>query len=59
MNETIWFSIEDGLIFPNEKEARKSYAKWCEDEGEFFNEEIFQKCYKEVTFEYYNRLLTE
>ena len=54
MNETIWLSIEDGYIFPNEEEARKGYAQWCEEVGETFSEEIFKKCYKEMTFEYYN-----
>ena len=59
MNETIWLSIEDGMIFPNEEEARKGYAQWCEDVGETFSEEIFKKYYKEMTFEYYNRNFTE
>lgn len=59
MNETIWLSTEDGCIFPNEEEARKGYAQWCEDVGETFSEEIFKKCYKEMTFEYYNRNFTE
>ena len=55
MNETIWLSTEDGYIFPNEEEARKGSAQWCEDVGETFDEEIFKKCYKEMTFDYYNR----
>ena len=55
MNGTIWLSTEDGYIFPNEEEARKGYAQWCEDVGETFSEEIFKEYYIEVTFDYYNR----
>ena len=55
MNETIWLSTEDGYIFPNEEEARKGYAQWCEDVGETFREEIFKEYYTEVTFDFYNR----
>lgn len=55
MNETLWISTADGYIFPNEEEARKSYAQWCKDFGPTFDEEVFRKYYKEVTFEYYNR----
>ena len=59
MNETIWLSTEDGYIFPNEEEARKGYVQWCEDLGEAYDEEIFKKYYKEMTFDYYNRNFTE
>lgn len=55
MNETIWLSIADGYIFPNEEEARKDYVQWCEDKGETFSEETFKDYYIEVTFDYYNR----
>lgn len=55
MNETIWVSTEDYMIFPNEEEARKGYAQWCEENNEFFDEEVFRDFYREVTFDFYNR----
>lgn len=55
MNEKIWFSTEDGYIFPNEEAAREGYARWCVDVGETFSEEIFKECYIEITFDDYNR----
>lgn len=56
MNQTIWYCAEDNFIFPDEKAAREGYKKWCQNNGEYFDEEIFHDCYKEITFEEFNKL---
>lgn len=55
MNEIIWYCLEDGLIFPNEEEARKAYKHLCDKWGEEYDEVIFSECYSPITFLNYNK----
>lgn len=59
MKQTIWYCTEDEMIFPDEETARESYREWLHNKGyneSEFDEVIFHLCYKEITFEDYNKL---
>ena len=62
MNEKIWYCTEDGAIFPNQSMALKGYCDWLKENSingeKDFDIEIFNECYKEITFEEYNKLFT-
>lgn len=61
MNQTIWYCTEDEYIFPDENAAREGYLQWLRENlnEDNFDEETFHECYKEITFEEYNRLKME
>lgn len=61
MNQTIWYCMEDEFIFPDEASAREGYRQWLRENTneDDFDEEIFNECYKEITFEEYNKLRDE
>lgn len=52
MNQIIWYCTEDASIYPNEKSAREGYLAWVGGE-EYFEEEVFNKCYIPMTMEEY------
>ena len=56
----IWVCTETygPTFFANEEAARLDYHKWCEHEGEEYDEELFRDCYYPLN-EAYNIWTTE
>ena len=61
MKEKIWYCTEDFTIYPTEKDARKGYIEWLvkntKDGKKNYSEEIFCKCYKEISFKKFNEII--